>query len=129
MEVRKKKLLELLDVIEKQQKEISMCHDYYYRLEKEFEKKREHMANPEDLSDLSRNIETLNREYEEKIDPMFEELNSALLKGHDLAEEIGNEIAHDFRQLWDYMTDSVRREVELERVLAEIDRIRKDFLA
>jgi len=129
MESQKKTLLKLLDEIAAQQKEISECHDYYQRLEREFDKKREHLANPEDLSDLTRAIATLNREFEEKSDHMFENLNRVLVKGHDLAEKIGNEVAHDFKALWDYMTDSVHQEVKLEKVLKEIDRIKKDFLA
>ena len=128
METRKKQLLTILDFIAVQQKEISECHDYYHRLEKELDHRREHLANPEDLSDLTRDIETLNREYEEKTNLMFENLNRALVRGHDLAQAIGKEIAHDFKELWDYMTDSVRKEVHLDKVLKEINRIKKDFL-
>ena len=128
MESQKKRLLEALDIIEAQQREISECHDYYRRLEKDLEEGRKGQTNPEDLSSLTKDIEMLNRGYEEKIDLMYEELNAALLKGHDLAEAIGHEVAHDFKKLWDYMTDSVRHEIKLEKVLEEIARIKNDFL-
>ncbi|WP_420420711.1 hypothetical protein [Simkania sp.] len=129
MDSKKKTLLKLLDVIADQQKELSECHDYYQRLEKELDHRREHLANPEDLSDLTRDIATLNREFEQKTEHMHENLNEALVKGHDLAQEIGKEIAHDFKQLWDYMTDTMHQEVKLEKVLKEIERIKSDFLA
>lgn len=128
MEARKKKLLALLDAIAIQQKEISECHSYYFRLEKELDGRRSHLANPEDLSDLMRDIATLNREYEQKTEQMYENLNQSLIQGHDLALEIGHEVAHDFKSLWNYMTDSVRKEVKLERVLKEIARLKTDFL-
>ena len=128
MDSQKKTLLQLLDVIATEQKELSECHDYYQRLEKELERRRAHLANPEDLSDLTRDTATLNREFEEKTEKMHENLNEALIKGHDLAKKIGHEIAHDFKQLWDYMTDTMHQEVKLEKVLKEIERIKKDFL-
>lgn len=128
MESEENKLLEVLDKIVIQQKEISDCHDYYQKLEKALDQRRKRLANSEDLSSLTQEIAILNREYEEKTDLMFEDLNASLLKGHDLSKKIGNEIAHDFKQLWDYMTDAVHQEVDFEKVLKEINRIKKHFL-
>lgn len=120
-----KKLEKILDQLAAQQRAITECRDYYQQIEKELEQAKEHIANPEDLIAINRDIATLNREYEEKGDLLYEELNQRLIDGHLLAKEIGHEAAHDFKQLWDYMTDSVHREVELKRVILEIEQIKK----
>jgi len=123
----KQKLSHLLDDLADKQKEVSRCHDYYSDLEKEIEKKREGLANPEEYAELERAIALLNKEYEEKSDLLFEELNAVLLKGHDLSKEIGKEIAHDYKKMWDYMTQSMRSEVQLDRVLRDIAHIKKEL--
>ena len=123
----KKKLLRLLDDLTHKQKEVTHCHDYYAVLEKEIEKKRIGTANPEDYAELEKIIATLNREYIGKSDLLMEELNEILIKGYDLSKKIGNEIAHDFKKLWDYMTQSMREEVSLERALRDIDHIKKEL--
>ncbi|WP_194847397.1 hypothetical protein [Candidatus Neptunochlamydia vexilliferae] len=121
----KEKLEKLLDKLAQKQKEVSQCHDYYGSLEKEIEKKRQGLANPEDYAGLEKVIAALNREYVEKSDLLMEELNETLIKGHDLSQQIGKEIAHNFKKLWDYMTQPMRAEVEVERVLRDIDYIKK----
>ena len=121
------KLLKLLDELALKQKEVTRCHDYYESLEKEIESKRKGLASPEDYADLEKVIAALNHEYEEKSDLLFEDLNETLLKGLDLSKKIGNAIGHDFKKLWDYMTQPMRSEVALERVLRDIDYIKKEL--
>ena len=123
----KQKLSRLLDDIADKQKSVTQCHDYYSSLEKEIESKRKGLANPEDYQDLERVIAALNREYEAKSDLLHEELNAVLLKGHDLSLKIGKEIAHDFKKLWDYMTKGAGAPADLERVLRDIDYIKKEL--
>ena len=69
----------------------------------------------------------LNREFEAKIDLLYEDLNQRLLKGYDLACAIGHEVGHDFKALWNYMTRATEEAVEIERVLRDIDHIKKDL--
>ncbi len=123
----RQKLNRLLDDLADKQKHVTQCHDYYEALEKEIEKKRKGLANPEDYQELETIIAALNREYVEKSDLLMEELNKILMKGYDLSKKIGKEIAHDFKKLWDYMTQSMRAEVQLERVLRDIDYIKKEL--
>jgi len=123
----RQKLSRLLDDLADKQKHVTQCHDYYEALEKEIEKKRKGLANPEDYQELETIIAALNREYVEKSDLLMEELNRILMKGYDLSKKIGKEIAHDFKKLWDYMTQSMRAEVQLERVLRDIDYIKKEL--
>lgn len=123
----RQKLSRLLDDLADKQKHVTQCHDYYEALEKEIEKKRKGLANPEDYHELETIIAALNREYVEKSDLLMEELNRILMKGYDLSKKIGKEIAHDFKKLWDYMTQSMRAEVQLERVLRDIDYIKKEL--
>lgn len=123
----KKQLLRLLDDLADKQKEVSRCHDYYSSLEKEIESKRKGLANPEDYAEIERIVAALNREYEEKSDLLMEELNATLIKGHDLSKKIGDSVAHDFKKLWDYMTQSMRAEVQLDRVLRDIDYLKKEL--
>ena len=124
----KQKLLKLLEELTDKQKEVTRCHDYYEALEKEIESKKKGLASPEDYADLERIIAALNREYEEKSDLLFEDLNETLLKGFDLSSKIGKEIAHDFKRLWDYMTQPMRAEVQLDRVLRDVEYIRKELM-
>jgi predicted nucleic acid-binding Zn-ribbon protein len=124
----KQKLLKLLEELTDKQKEVTRCHDYYEALEKEIESKKKGLASPEDYADLERIIAALNREYEEKSDLLFEDLNETLLKGFDLSSKIGKEIAHDFKKLWDYMTQPMRAEVQLDRVLRDVEYIRKELM-
>ena len=124
----KKKLVYLLDQLAEKQKAITKCHDYYQTLEKEFDHKRKHLANSEDFFTLTQSIETLNREYEAKVDVMYEELNAVLVQGHDLAKTIGAEVAHDFKILWDYMTSSFRHEIKLDKVLKEIEHLKNEVI-
>lgn len=123
----KSKLSRLLDEIEQKQKALSQCHDYYHALEKEIEKKKEHLANPEDYEELEQMVAVLNREFDQKTDELHEELNKSLIKGHDLAKKIGHEIGHDFKKLWDYMTNSVRAEVDFDRVRSDIEYLKKEL--
>lgn len=123
----RQKLSRLLDDLAEKQKRVSQCHDYYEALEHEIEKKRRGMSNPEEYEELNRVIGALNCEYEEKSDLLMEELNAILMKGHDLSKKIGKEIAHDYKKLWDYMTQSMRAEVDLKRVLSDIDYIKKEL--
>jgi hypothetical protein len=123
----KQKLLRLLDDLSDKQKEVSRCHDYYEALEKEIESKKVGLANPEDYAEIEKIVAALNREYEAKSDLLMEELNESLIKGHDLSKKIGKEIAHDFKKLWDYMTRSMRTEVLLDRVLRDIDYLKKEL--
>ena len=116
----KQKLLKLLEELTDKQKEVTRCHDYYEALEKEIESKKKGLASPEDYADLEKIIAALNREYEEKSDLLFEDLNETLLKGFDLSSKIGKEIAHDFKKLWDYMTQPMRAEVQLDRVRSRV---------
>ncbi|MCB1085348.1 MAG: hypothetical protein KDK60_04530 [Chlamydiia bacterium] len=106
---------------------MSRCHDYYAAIEKEIESKRKRLANPEEYAEIERVVAALNQEYIEKSDILFEELNETLMKGYDLSKKIGNTIAHDFKKLWDYMTQPTRREVDLERALRDIDHIKKEL--
>ena len=124
----KQKLLKLLEELTDKQKEVTRCHDYYEALEKEIESKKKGLVSPEDYADLERIIAALNREYEEKSDLLFEDLNETLLKGFDLSSKIGKEIAHDFKKLWDYMTQPMRAEVQLDRVLRDVEYIRKELM-
>jgi len=124
----KQKLLKLLEELTDKQKEVTRCHDYYEALEKEIESKKKGLVSPEDYADLERIIAALNREYEEKSDLLFEDLNETLLKGFDLSSKIGKEIAHDFKRLWDYMTQPMRAEVQLDRVLRDVEYIRKELM-
>ena len=123
----KQKLSRLLDDLAGKQKEVSQCHDYYEALEKEIEKKKIGLANPEDYEELEKVVATLNLEYEEKSDLLMEELNEKLMKGDDLSKKIGKEIAYDYKKLWDYMTMPVRTEVQVDRVLRDIDYIKKEL--
>ena len=123
----RQKLSRLLDDLADKQKHVSQCHDYYEALEKEIEKKRKGLSNPEEYEELNRIIAALNREYEEKSDLLMEELNTILMKGNDLSQKIGKEIAHDYKKMWDYMTQSMRAEVDLKRVLSDIDYIKKEL--
>lgn len=123
----KQKLNRLLDDLADKQKKVTRCHDYYSALEKEIETKRKRLASPDEYAELERVIAALNKEYEEKSDLLFEELNDTLLKGHDLSKEIGKEIAHDYKKMWDYMTQSMRSEVQLDRVLRDIAYIKKEL--
>ena len=124
----KRRLSHLLDEIESRQKILIECHEYYCALEKEIEKKKEHLANPEDYEELEQTIAVLNREYDEKSDRLHEELNAVLIEGHDLAEKIGHTVAHDFKQLWDYMTNSARGEVKFDHVQHATQLLRKELL-
>ncbi len=124
----KQKLLRLLDDLSDKQKEVSRCHDYYEVLEKEIESKKVGLANPEDYAELEKIIAALNREYEAKSDLLMEDLNESLIKGHDLSKKIGKEIAYDFKKLWDYMTRSINTEVLLDRVLRDIDYLKKELV-
>lgn len=123
----KQKLSRLLDDLTDKQKEVSRCHDYYEALEKEIESKKVGLANPEEYAELEKVVAALNREYEEKSDLLMEDLNESLLKGHDLSKKIGKEIAHDFKKLWDYMTSSMSTEVKLDRVLRDVDFLKKEL--
>lgn len=123
----RQKLSRLLDDLADKQKHVSQCHDYYEALEKEIEHKRKGLSNPEDYDELNKIIAALNREYEEKSDLLMEELNEILMKGNDLSKKIGKEIAHDYKKMWDYMTQSMRAEVDLKRVLSDIDYIKKEL--
>ena len=123
----KNQLCHLLDDIETKQKVLSQCHEYYQVLEKEIEKKKQHLANPEDYEELEQTIAMLNREYDKKTDLLHEELNASLIKGHDLAKKFGHEIGHDFKKLWDYMTNSARGEVKLDHVQRDIEFLRKEL--
>lgn len=123
----KQKLLRILDDLSDKQKEVSRCHDYYEALEKEIESKKVGLANPEDYADLEKIVAALNREYEAKSDLLMEELNESLIMGYDLSKKIGKEIAHDFKKLWDYMTRSINTEVQLDRVLRDIDYLKKEL--
>ncbi len=122
----RQKLSCLLDDLADKQKHVTQCHDYYEALEKELEKKKKGLANPEDYQELKRAIATLNREYAQKSALLKEELSDILVKGYDLSQTIGKEIAHDFKQLWDYMTQS-QREVRLEHVLRDIEALKKEL--
>jgi len=124
----KQKLLKLLEELTDKQKEVTRCHDYYEALEKEVESEKKGLVSPENYADLERIIAALNREYEEKSDLLFEDLNETLLKGFDLSSKIGKEIAHDFKRLWDYMTQPMRAEVQLDRVLRDVEYIRKELM-
>ncbi len=123
----KTKLLRLLDDLSDKQKEVSRCHDYYEALEKEIESKKVGLSNPEDYAELEKIVAVLNREYGAKSDLLMKELNESLIKGHDLSKKIGKEIAHDFKKLWDYMTRSMSTEVQLDRVLRDIDYLKKEL--
>ncbi len=123
----KQKLSRLLDNLADKQKQVSQCHDYYEALEKEIAKKKIGLANPEDYEELEKVVAILNKEYEEKSDLLMEELNQKLMKGHDLSKKIGKEIAHDYKKLWDYMTQSMRGEVQVDRVFKDIDYIKKEL--
>ncbi|MCB1107026.1 MAG: hypothetical protein KDK76_02900 [Chlamydiia bacterium] len=123
----KQELYRILDHLADKQKEVSRCHDYYEAMEREIEGKKKGLANPEDYAELEKVIETLNREYEAKSDLLLEELNEVLMKGYDLSKKIGEEISHDFKKLWDYMTQSMRAEVQLDRVLRDIDFLKKEL--
>ena len=123
----RQKLSRLLDDLADKQKHVAQCHDYYEALEKEIEKKKKGLANPEDYEELEKIVAALNREYVEKSDLLMEELNKILMKGHDLSKKIGKEIAHDFKKLWDYMTQSMRAEVQLDRVLRDIEYIKNEL--
>ena len=85
----RQKLNRLLDDLADKQKHVTQCHDYYEALEKEIEKKRKGLANPEDYQELETIIAALNREYVEKSDLLMEELNKILMKGYDLSKKIG----------------------------------------
>lgn len=124
----KQKLSRVLDDLASKQKKASQCHDYYTAMEKEIEAKRNHLSNPEEYAEIARVIAALNQEYEEKSDLLMEELNETLLKGHELSKEIGHEITHDFKKLWDYMTQPTRHEVQLDRALRDIEYIKKELL-
>jgi len=121
MESNQKQLLKLLDIIVEHQREVTICHDFYQSLEREMEKKKEETANPEDYEDYIRAMSRLSREYEEKSDLLYENLNNYLLKAHDLAEKSGQEISRDFKKLWDYMTNPVTKEVEFDHVLRDVE--------
>jgi len=123
----KQKLSRLLDDLADKQKEVTRCHDYYEALEKEIESKKVGLANPEDYAELEKTVATLNLEYVEKSDLLFEDLNESLMKGHDLSKKIGHETAHSFKKLWDYMTQSMRAEIQLDRVMRDIDHIKKEL--
>ena len=123
----KKQLSQLLDEIEKKQKVLTQCHEYYFALEKEFEKKKAHLNNPEDYEELERMLAALNREYDEKTDRLHEELNTTLMEGYALAQKIGHAISHDFKKFWDYMTHSARGDVKLDHVLRDIEYLKKEL--
>ncbi|QVL56995.1 MAG: hypothetical protein KFB93_06330 [Simkaniaceae bacterium] len=123
----RQKLSRILDDLADKQKHVTQCHDYYEALEKEIAKKKKGLANPEDYEDLEKIVAALNSEYVEKSDLLMEELNKILMKGYDLSKKIGKEIAHDFKKLWDYMTQSMRAEVQLDRVLRDIEYIKKEL--
>ena len=124
----KEKLNSLLDDLALKQRQVTQCHDYYAAMEKEVEGKKTGLANPEDYEELERIVATLNREYVEKSDLLMEELNQILITGYDLSKKIGNAIAHDFKKLWDYMTQPTRSQVQLDRVLRDIDYIKKELI-
>ena len=123
----KERLTHCLDEIESHQKELSRCHDYYQLLEREFEEKKQNLASPDDYEELEKNLAVLNQEYEHKVDLLYEELNATLITGYDLAKKIGHEIGHDFKKIWDYMTNSIRAEVKLEHVLHDIAALKKEL--
>ena len=123
----KSKFYHLLDEIENKQKILSQCHEYYRALEIEFEKKKQHLANPEDYEELEKTIAILNREYDEKTDRLHEELNASLVEGHDLAKKFGHEIGHDFKKLWNYMTNSAREEIDFDHVQRDIEFLKKEL--
>ncbi|MEM7174303.1 MAG: hypothetical protein AAF443_00030 [Chlamydiota bacterium] len=124
---KKREMLGLLDQISKWQREIDQCQSYYRSLEGAIEAKRKSCSNEEERSELTREIAVLNREFETKIDLLYEDLNEQLLKGYDLACMIGREVGHDFKALWHYMTHATKEEVKTERVLRDIDHIKKDL--
>ena len=125
--IEEERLIQCVDEIENHQKALSRCHDYYQLLEREFEKKKHNLASPEDYEELEKTIATLNQEYEQKIDLLYEELNAPLIKGYDLAKKIGHKVGHDFKKIWDYMTNPIREEVNLEHVLHDIAALRKEL--
>ena len=122
-------MLALLDEIGEKQKEIDQCRTYYRSLESAIEKKREGCLNSEEKDTLTGEIATLNREFEEKFDLLYENLNQRLILGYDAAREMGHEVGHDFKTLWDYMTHPEKEEVDLDRVMRDIDYIKKDLCA
>ena len=123
----KQQMLSLLDEIGSSQKKIDNCRVYYQSLEQDIETKRETSINAEDRESLTRQIAVLNQEFEEKMSALYEGLNEHLLRGRDLASSISGEIGHDFRLLWDYMTRASKEEVETQRVLQDIDCIKRDL--
>lgn len=115
----------LLDQIVSYQHEITKCHEFYLSLEKQLESKKEHNKNPQDYESLNREIEELSKEYEAKNDIFFIGLNPLLTHGYELASKIGHEVAHDYKRLWDYMTNPVHEEVKLDHVIRDVEYIKK----
>ncbi len=124
MNQEKQQLIALLEEIATKQKSISACHDFYLSVEKVIEDKRKRNTDPLEMEEILKKVNTLNREYEQKCDIFYEELNAVLLKGHDLAKKIGHEVQHDYKKLWDYMTQSTRYEVDVDRVMRDITYIK-----
>lgn len=114
----------LLDDLLHKQKEVIQCHDYYTALEKEIEKKKERMANPQDYEELEQVIAQLNGEYESKSNFLMEELHALLIEGERLFKKMGHEPFHHFKKLWNYLTQPMGREVEMERVKREIETLK-----
>lgn len=121
----KEELSLVLNQIVSYQHEITNCHEYYLSLEKELERKKEHNNNPLDYESLNREIEELSKEYEAKSDIFFIGLNPLLTHGYELASKIGHEVAHDYKKLWDYMTNPIREEVILDHVIRDAEYIKK----
>tara|TARA_B100000989_G_C19235016_1_gene341568 strand:+ start:179 stop:571 length:393 start_codon:yes stop_codon:yes gene_type:complete len=123
----KKKLTKLLDEIAEKQKSVSLCRKEYLEEERDFEQKKALAQEISERKLIEKTIQELNNQYIKQSDLLFEDLNSTLIKGLDLSKEIGEEIAYDYKKLWDYMTQSMRFEVKSERVLKDIEYIKKDL--
>ena len=122
-----KKFGKLLEDISHKQWKVDECLKFYRLQEEGIEKKRIHCSNPSEHEEFTREIARLSKEYEDKSDILYEDLNALLLKGHDAAFSIGNSVGHDFKALWDYMTSPSRQEVKREEVVKKILKIKEDL--
>lgn len=120
-------MLALLDEIVSCQQEVDHCRHYYQSLERDLEGKGTNSLSPDEKEAIIRDIATLNREFEAKINLLYEDLNERLVRGHDLACALGHEVGHDFKIFWDYMTGATKEEVKTERVLSDIAHIKKNL--
>ncbi len=120
-------MLALLDEIVACQQEVDRCRHDYQSLERDLEAKSTHNLSPDEKEAIMREIATLNREFEAKINLLYEDLNERLIRGHDLACALGHGIGHDFKIFWDYMTGATKEEVKTERVLSDIAHIKKNL--